>query len=183
MTSPPPSARPGIRTTLLVGMIPLMITAGGFFLLFSAGPRLIESLLAKSWPEATGRMISKDIVEVYDDSFSFSSNSKRFFEVHVVYQYEAAGRSHRGTRIGVWNEDFQLPRAKEVGNAYYPGQALTVYYRPSDPAHSLLDRTVGGGTWFMVCAGIPISLLGVVMLVGFVRAARRGPVDFSMNIF
>lgn len=183
MTATPLRARAGLLTTLLVGLIPLMFTAVGFFLLFSAGPRLIESLLSKNWPEAAGRMISKDIVEVVRDSFSYSSNSKRFFEVHVVYEYEAAGRRHRGTRIGVWNEDFQFPKAKEVGNAYYPGQDLTVYYNPSDPARSLLVREIGGGTWFMVCLGTPLSILGVAMGVGFVRAVRRGPVDFSSNIF
>ena len=43
-----------------------------------------------------------------------------------------------------------------------------------NPARSLLDRSIGGGTWAMAIGGVPLLGLGLVMLIGFARGVRRG---------
>ena len=180
MNAPPPNARPSIWAKVFPVLLSLMLTAGGFFLLFYATPRLIEGLSARSWPEAPVRLISTEVVEV--DLGGQGPGTKRWFAVQLAYEFEAGGRTYRGHRIGLWNERWLRPKAKEMAIAYASDPALKVYFNPSDPTHSLLDRSVEGGTWLMVCAGIPVFVLGMMMPVGLVRAVRLGPVDASTRI-
>ena len=169
---PPPSERPGLVLVLVTALIPLAITAGGAWLLMHAGPRVIESLSARSWPEAPGRVVDALVEEV--DQGGHGPGTKRWFEVHITYAFEAAGQTHRGDRVGLWRELRLGPQAKDVAASYPPGHPVPVYYDPLNPARSLLDRSIGGGPWAMVCAGVLLLALGVVMLVGFARGLSRG---------
>ena len=64
--------------------------------------------------------------------------------------------------------------AREFVAAHPPGTAVRVFHDPANPTRSLLDRSIGSGTWAMAIGGLPSLALGVVMLIGFSRAVRRG---------
>ena len=172
MQSPPVSRRPGLIAVLVTALIPLAFTVAGAFLLIHAWPPLIEGLSAQSWPDTSGRVIETRVVEVHLESQG--PGTKRWFEVRVTYTFDAAGRTHRGDRTGLWPERRLGQQARALAAGYPPGQPVSVYYNPSDPARSMLDRSIGGGTWAMAIAGVPLFALGVAMCIGFVRGVRRG---------
>ncbi len=156
----------------LIGLVPVVLLAGGIFLLLHAGPRLIESLAARSWPQADGRVIGADLVEAGVDGSG--SGRKGWYDVRIRYSFEAGGRTWQGERDGIWRDLRQLLPARERLAAFPEGAAVRVWYHPADPRRSLLDPMVGGGTWTMVVASVPLMTLGLVMSVGFVRGVRRG---------
>ncbi|MBY0437935.1 MAG: DUF3592 domain-containing protein [Burkholderiales bacterium] len=164
--------RPGLAQLLLIGMVPLAFLAAGTFLLLHAGPRLIESLAARAWPQADGRVTGAELVEV--DEGGGSPGRKGWYDVRIRYAFEADGRTWHGERDGIWRDLRQLAPARERLAAFPEGTAVRVWYHPADPRRSLLDPMVGGGTWTMVAGSVPLMALGLVMSVGFVRGVRRG---------
>lgn len=164
--------RPRPVLVLLTALIPLAVTAGGTFLVMHAGPRVIEGLSARSWPTVPGRVVDARVEEV--DLGGRGPGTKRWFEVRVTYVFDVAGRSHRGDRVGFWPERRLSPQAREFAASYPPGHPVRVYYDPSNPARSVLDRSIGAGTWAMAGAGVLLLVLGLVMLIGFARGLHRG---------
>ncbi len=157
---------------IVIALIPLAFLAAGTFLLLHAGPRLVESLAARAWPQADGRVVGADLVEV--DQGGQGPGRKAWYEVRIRYVFEAAGRRWDGERDGIWRDLRQLQPARERLAAFPEGTAVRVWYHPADPRRSLLDPVVGRGTWTMVIASVPLLALGMVMSVGFVRGVRRG---------
>lgn len=170
--------RPGPVQLIVIGLFPLVFLAVGTFLLLHAGPRLIESLAARSWPQADGRVVGAELVgaervEAGQDGGQRAERD-RSYDVRIRYSFEAAGRSWQGERDGIWRDPRPLQPARERLAAFPEGSAVRVWYHPEDPRRSLLDPRVGGGTWTMVVVSVPLMALGVVMSVGFVRGVRRG---------
>ncbi len=158
---------------LLTLAIPLMFAGGGAWLLAAAGPRVVEGVRARSWPPAAGRIVEARI-EPMPGAAEHGSNRKAWFGVPVVYEYSVNGRTFRNDRYALATAYHQSYDARRIAEGWRPGLAVTVYHDPGDPARSLIDRRIGGGTWAMVGLGLPLAALGGLMLVGFARGVRRG---------
>ena len=172
METPAGNPRPSLVLMVIVGLIPLAFAAFGAFLLIAAWPKVIEGWTASAWPEAAGRVVEARMPKVERESTG--PGSKTWYELQLSYDFEAGGRTHRGDRTGLWPESRQLVDAREFVAAHPPGTAVRVFHDPANPTRSLLDRSIGGGTWAMAIGGLPSLALGVVMLIGFSRAVRRG---------
>lgn len=135
MQPPPSSSRPGPVIVFVTALIPLAFVAGGAFLLMCSGPRVIEGLSARAWPEAPGQVVDALVDEI--DLGGRGPGTKRWFEVRVSYAFDVAGRPQRGDRVGLWPERRLAPQAKELAASYPPGLPVRVYYDPSNPARSL----------------------------------------------
>jgi len=165
--------RPGLVQLIVIALFPLVFLAVGTFLLLHAGPRLIESLAARAWPQADGRVTGAELIEVGQQGGQVAERD-RSYDVRIRYSFEAGGRSWQGERDGIWRDLRPLQPARERLAAFPEGKAVRVWYHPADPRRSLLDPMVGGGTWTMVIASVPLLALGLVMSVGFVRGVLRG---------
>jgi hypothetical protein len=151
-----------------VALLPLALLATGTLLLLHAGPRLVESLAARSWPQAQGRVLGAELVEID------SGGRESLYEVRIRYAFDAGGQSWQGGRDGIWQDLKPLLPARERLAAFPAGAPVQVWYHPSDPRRSLLAPMVGSGTWTMVLGSAPLLALGLVMSIGFVRGVRRG---------
>lgn len=143
------------------------LIGGGGFLLSLAAPRLIESWSARSWTQVQGQVTDVRVEEIQRDT-----GSKRWYEVTVAYTFEANGRVHRGDRLGLWPVRLQRDPARELARSFPVTDPVTVYYDPSDPARSLLDRSVGGGTWLIAGIGVLVLALGLILVVNTIWPAK-----------
>jgi len=166
-----PNPRPTLFLSLVVLLIPLFFTTVGVFLLLNAWPRVAEGLSARSWPQVHGEVIETQMSEV--DQGGWGPGTKRWYEVRVTYAFDAGGANVHGDRTGLRRRLWQLLDARSLAASYPTGLTVSVYYDTADPSRALLNRSIDGLTWAMAIGGVPLTLLGLAMLVGWARGVRR----------
>ncbi len=91
-------------------------------------------------------------------------------DAKIAYDYVAQGQAHRGDTIRNFsmrmNGGYQ--QAKEATQRYPVGKAITVYYKPSRPSQSVLERGVRGGDFFLPLFMMPFN---IIMLGGWYALA------------
>lgn len=139
-------------------LVPALAASGfGAYLLFVAGSTLVEALFSLGWQEAQG-----EVVEVRIERLEMApSAKKRWYEVRLSYVFDAAGRPVTGQRIGFTVEGRQKPEVETYAATFYPGQKVRVLYSASDPARSVLERSVGGSAWAMLIGGTLLTTFGL----------------------
>lgn len=109
----------------------------------------------QAWPSVPGKVLSASIEK--------SPGSKStLYSARIVYDYEVAGRRHRGHRVyldAVSTSDFS--DAQAMMNAFPVGQTVLVYYDPAEASESVLRRGSGGGGWILALVGGAFTLMGV----------------------
>jgi hypothetical protein len=114
---------------------------------------LLRGLLSRSWPVATGVVLKAKVVK------SRNSEGDEVSRQDLEYSYSVRGRTYRKTRVR-----FGIPRSvmsSDSQREYRRGERVDVYYSPSRPTVSALQRgsspfallTLGGG--------------GVIVWIGF----------------
>jgi hypothetical protein len=149
--------RPNLVARLLT-LVPSLAALGfGFYLLSLAGSTLIEGMFSFGWHEAQGKVVEVRIEELDMGH----SAKKRWYEVRLGYVFDAAGRTTKGQRIGFTEEGRQRPDIEKYAATFYPGQEVRVLYSPSNPARSVLERTIGASTWAKLIGGILLATFGL----------------------
>jgi ABC-type multidrug transport system fused ATPase/permease subunit len=117
-----------------VGLIVLPMVA---LVLLMAASKGFELRQAASWSNATGRIVSSAIAQ---RRHQFEGEPERIESyAAVAYEFTANGRTVRGSRIGIGDDNRGADAAPTV--ARYPvGAAVTVYYDPNNPTHCVLER-------------------------------------------
>jgi hypothetical protein len=139
-------------------LVPSLAALGfGFYLLFLAGSTLIEALFSFGWQETQGK-----VVEIRIEELEMSAAAKkRWYEVRLSYVFDAAGHPTKGQRIGFTVEGRQRPDIEKYAATFYLGQEVRVLFSSSNPARSVLERTIGGSTWAMLIGGILLATFGL----------------------
>src|SRR5262245_31087583 len=94
-------------------------------------------MLQKSvkWPKVVGRIVSSEIMHEEDDAGHTYGNK-------VAYEYSVDGVTYHCNRRGWMGDNLRSSfkgRANRIAATYPVGQAVTVYYDPSDPAQAVLE--------------------------------------------
>jgi hypothetical protein len=87
------------------------------------------------WQMASGRIL-KSRVEV-------SGGDHTSVSPYILYEYEAYGRSYQGEQIKAGDQfmrTYSSRSAYDTVERYPVGATVTVYYNPSDPQQSALER-------------------------------------------
>ena len=110
-----------------------------------------------NWVQTEGEILQSD-VEVVNQA-----DGTRYYHAGASYRYVANGETHTGERLffGQWDGPVRGD-AQQIVDRYPPGQAITVYYNPADPAQAVVERRVGRGPWL----ALPLALLFAVGTVG-----------------
>lgn len=112
------------------------------------------------WPATTGTVTASHAAE---DTNSDTSN----WTVSIAYTYAVRGVTYQGNNL---TGDVTPHRSEEDARAkvaqYPAGAAITVYYSPTVPSESIVERTTQNQTWPLL-AGISIAatLLGAIDVV------------------
>ena len=102
---------------------------------------------SESWPSTRGTIVEANCSSAHGRA-SASQRSTR--SRHVLFQYQVNGASYTSDR-----EYFGIPVAgRDCVAAYSKGQAVNVYYEPSDPAEAVLDTGSYSSSRFGVVVGL-----------------------------
>jgi len=170
METTAPEPRPTVGLAIVNGLITAFFLAAGVFLVLRGWPAVIEGFGMRDWREGAGWVVEARMPEIVRERTDYKS--KAFYTLELVYDYEAAGRTYRGERTGLFPDTAQWQPAKAFVRSHPTGTALRVWHDPRNPARSILDPSIGAGTWFMAIAGLPLMVGGGVGLVGVARTAR-----------
>ena len=118
-------------------IVPVLLLGGiGFFLYKRSRQSSAARRAAQSWLSTTGTVLMSSVQS------RRSGNSTSTFPV-VVYQYEVNGKTHQSQTIKA-GEQFMNVRIfgqADATAARYPiGANVTVYYNPTNPTESALER-------------------------------------------
>nr|WP_281069035.1 DUF3592 domain-containing protein [Rhizobium leguminosarum] len=138
-----------------------------------------EVQAARSWLPARGTIISSRI-EAREVRISISgANTTNTTEIRnfpaITFKYTVNGSRFEGTRYTFRSQigNFQIPETL----ARYPmGAEVTVYYDPSDPRKSVIERTMPDDSikiMAYISAGLVVGSVTLVFLVGGVVDAIR----------
>ena len=120
-----------------------------------------EGRLASSWPQAPGTLVQAHAAEA-------KRGLKTEFECKIQYRYEVNGIRYQGTRLQIAKYSYATRQAAErVLKPLAPGQAVTVYYQPTDPSFSVLRP----GADLAQCALLPVLALPTLIGVGLLGTA------------
>ena len=161
-----------------------------FCLLIPAGLALavvwiqLQIRRVRAWPSATGRIVSARSVarDVRSNQYrsTRSGSVTKFLTretietrnfAEVSYSFDVGGKTYRGNRVGIGSS----PRSFDVAatlKRYPQGQAVTVYYNPSNPEDCLLENDDDGNVrnaWFAIAVLVGLILAG---FVGFTYGAE-----------
>ena len=140
---------------------------GAFFVL-SGGYQLWRGFGTSSWSAAQGEITDTFVYETeeerHDDDGSYDGRTQSFFVPRVMYKYVVRGKEHEGDTLqrGIPRVPFQAIAQKRVED-YRPGQRVTVYYLPRDPAQAVLRRGAPIDGWLMLAAGVVMLLAAIAM--------------------
>jgi len=106
---------------------------------------LVRGVMSRSWPVAAGVVLTTKLVR------KRNSEGDEVLRQDLEYSYSVQGRTYRKTRVR-----FGIPRSLKYSDSqrgYRRGEHVDVYYSPSQPSVSALQRgsspfaliTLGGG--------------------------------------
>lgn len=153
------------------------LTAGSFALVTFL--KWQEVRAARSWIPVRGKIISSRI-EAREVRVSISrGNTTQSTEVRnfpaITFAYTVNGLRFEGTRHTLRNEvgNFQVT---ETLARYPKGAQVTIYYDPSNPRASVIERTMPDGSievMAYISAGLLVGSIALVFLVGGIVEAIR----------
>jgi hypothetical protein len=113
---------------------------------------------AVSFPTTTGRVYHSAVTVTH------SSKGGAHYYINIFYDYGVDGRSYQGStyRYGFLSPD--STEAYAAVRAHPAGSEVKVYYRPGDPADSLLCPGVVGHDFFALFILVPAGALLVLTL-------------------
>jgi hypothetical protein len=118
-------------------ILPIVILGGIGYYIYRRGQQGgAYRQAAQTWPSTSGTVLMSTV------QTKRTGRSRSTYPV-VVYQYSVNGQNYQGQRIKAGEQFLSIRVAGEAQAtaARYPvGSTVTVYYNPSNPAESALER-------------------------------------------
>jgi len=121
------------KIPVLFLLLPLVFVIIGGWLSFRSAREHVERFFVSSWPTTSGR--------ITNSSMESNPGNRRgtSYEVKVIYEYSAGGRTFTGTRIHpTYVADWHHESHEELLHRLSPRSTVRVYYHPNDPSRSYL---------------------------------------------
>jgi hypothetical protein len=130
--------RPGLPRPWLDQPVSIVIALIGLGGLLWSGTTLVETMIARSWPTATGKIVSSGVdVTGFQGRRTFPT-----YTAYVAYSYEVDGEKLFGDRICFCIQSGFQSDAEGTPQAYEAGKAVLIHYRPGHPKDSVLDTDI-----------------------------------------
>lgn len=167
-----------IRTLLLfllgIGFILLFFGGGGGYALFLALSDKKKTAASKNWRSVPGKIVSSDIQEAtHRDSDGYRS----YLRLNAEYEYTVDGTPYLNNKHTPGRIPKSIPyrKAAEVANRFAVNAIVPIYYNPSNPWESCLEREAPLSNLTMIIGIVLLSIAacGVcafgTMLVHFIQ--------------
>jgi hypothetical protein len=141
------------------------ILLGGIFLALGIGISfwgwniLQNAKASASWPTTQGNVTSSDV------SYSSNAEGGESYSPEVIYRYTANNQQYENHTIKFGENSYSSSRkAENIASGYPVGKEVTVYYDPEDPARSVLEPGVSGGSYILLGIGVLFALIGLITM-------------------
>ncbi|MFO0348066.1 MAG: DUF3592 domain-containing protein [Labrys sp. (in: a-proteobacteria)] len=136
-----------------------------FFFAIAAVYKLFEVRRARSWKRTLGVIVSSEVGIDKSMPVGGVEDSRRVPK--LVYEFKAGNRTFRGTRVSLAERPSVITR-EELQRHYPVGKSVTVYYDPSEPEESVLDRDLPAGAakgcLIATLVVVPVLLIGMYLI-------------------
>ncbi len=145
--------------------------AGIGILLLSVIPSLYEGMQMQGWPVTQARVLSAELKTHSGDSTTYEAIGR--------YEYDVAGRSYTGTRLGISTTadnigDWHQQMSSRLHQAQRNGSTVSIHYNPEDPTQSIVDpRLRWGLIGFMMIFVLVFGGVGIGMFWWGMRNRAR----------
>lgn len=127
----------GIVTVICTTIVPILIIGGiGYFLYKRNQQSMAFRQVAQNWPSTSGTVLMSSVQSKH------TGRSHSIYPV-VVYVYVVNGQSYQSQTIKAGEQFLNVRvsgQAQATVNRYPIGSTITVYYNPSNPSESFLER-------------------------------------------
>jgi hypothetical protein len=127
----------GIAGAVCSIVIPILVVGGIGFLLYKRNQQsMAYRQSTQTWQSTTGTILMSSVQS------SYSGRSHSTYPV-IVYSYVVNGQSYQSQRVKAGEQflNVRVAGQAQATVARYPiGASVTVYYDPSNPAESALER-------------------------------------------
>jgi hypothetical protein len=134
--------------------------AVGAFLLVGAFYGFARGIPTTKWPSTTGEVLSSTVQERYerhDGSYDYKAS--------IAYTYTVNGMKYTSWKIqrglGEQLQDIKLLDALFTSIKYAKGTQISVYFKPENPAESVIKRGPDLVTYIVLIIGMLFIVLGV----------------------
>lgn len=158
---PPQRRHTALIMLLFMFVVSSALFAGGVWLAWQQHQRLTAYQPASATVLSTGVVTNQD------------NQGQRTERPSVRYAYQVNGHSYSSNVVTPFNESHSGDWAHRVAAPYHPGETITIYYDPANPAHAYIERTWSVLPWALV-AGSSLFLCISVILARGALADRRG---------
>ncbi len=139
------------KIPVLFLFLPLVCVILGGWLSFRSVRGHVERFFVSSWPTTSGRVTDSSMQSIRGNKGGTS------YEVKVIYEYSAGGRTFTGTRIHpTYFADWHHESHEQLLNRLRPRSTVRVYYHPDDPSRS-----------YLACQFVNVSALSLVVSLMF----------------
>jgi len=96
------------------------------------------------------------------------------YSPHITYEYDIDGNAMTADRYSYinWSQD-NPDYAQSIVDQYSPGQQITVFYDPSDPAEVVIDPTTDAFPFVIILLLTPFHCVGAGLLLATATQWRR----------
>jgi len=158
-------------------VFPWVVAAAGGLAIYVGAGNLADARASRDWPSVEGTITVSDVVrETERTSATDMKRTSVTWRAKVAYRYVVDGTSYEGTRIAYGAYDTaERERAARTVARYPVGHTVVVFYKPADPAESVLEPGTAGVPWFFLALGSVFLLVGLIMARYLPRAFAPRP--------
>ncbi|MBI1354041.1 MAG: DUF3592 domain-containing protein [Acidobacteria bacterium] len=135
---------------------------------------------SSSWPKTEGKVERVGVRTYVSVNHQHTARGVRTYFPEVQYSYSVDGRPYASKRfsLGEDAQDYQeRDDAVKAASAYRAGDAIDVYYDPSDPSSAVLQKGFTMGSWVPLLMGLVFGGFGALLFWSFgkLSPAETGP--------
>jgi hypothetical protein len=141
--------------------VALCVTGLGMLILAISIVRLYKFSISRTWLSTIGRITSSEM-----ETRRVARGRSVTYHAAIVYDYSVEGTKYAGKRISFGDYGSGNPNhARQILNRYPVGKQISVYYNPSKPEDSVLERRLSWTIYLTLIVGAAVSALGLVLTV------------------
>ena len=133
------------------------------------GYNVLQNAKASSeWPAAKGIITVSEVIKS-ESATGTGSNERRTvtYNAKIHFKYSVKGKSYTSNNVTFGQS---TKAAGEIVNHYPIGKKVEVFYNPQDLKMAVLEPGVSMSSYLFLGFGVFFTLIGIILLIRFVRA-------------
>lgn len=144
--------------------VALLVLGLGTFVVLISVVGLTKFRASKTWLWTTGQITSAEM----EKRLSRGRSRSVTYHAAIVYDYSVQGTKYSGHRVAFGEYGSSNPNhAREILNRYPLGRQVDVYYNPSKPQDSVLERRLGRAVYIGLLVGAAVFALGLLLTIKY----------------